>query len=391
MPSLGADMTEGTMLEWLVTAGDTVHRGDLVAVVKTDKADIEVEVFDDGTIGELLVPVGATVEVGTPLATIVEPGTPPAAPPPAGPEPAPVPPPPPPTRVTPVRPRPPVPASPSTSTSTSRVAASPYARRRAAELGVDLTAVTPAQPGHPVTAADVERARVAVPRAAEPADQASAMRRAIGKLMARSKREIPHYYLQDEIPLGHALHWLSLRNEGVDVEHRVLPAAMFCKAVALAARRAPALNGFWVDDEYQPSDHVHLGVAIALRGGGLVAPAIHDADDLPLDEMMTSLRDLTMRARNGRLRGSEMSDPTITVTILGDQGVRTVFGVIYPPQVALVGFGRIVERVCDIDGGVGLRPAVDVTLAGDHRATDGHTGGRFVADIARRLQHSEEL
>ena len=384
MPSLGADMDRGTVLEWLVKPGDAVHRGDLVAVVKTDKADIEVEIFQDGVIDELLVPVGDEVEVGTPLArlagsaapaveAVAEPVQAPAPVPVRAPVPSPVP-----SRV-----RAPVP-------SPVRAAVSPYARRRAAELGVDLASVVPAQPGHPISAADVERAAVA-PARAEPVDQATAMRRSIARLMARSKREIPHYYLEHDIALSHTLAWLAARNEQATVEQRVLPAALFAKAVALAARDMPALNGFWQDDGFVPGDGVHLGVAIALRGGGLVAPAIHDADQLSLDELMAHLRDLTTRARAGRLRGSEMTDATITVTNLGDQGVDRVFGVIYPPQVALVGFGKVVERVWAENDAFGVRPVVAATLAADHRATDGHIGARFLAIVERRLHTPEEL
>jgi hypothetical protein len=175
------------------------------------------------------------------------------------------------------------------------------------------------------------------------------------------------------------------------VEERVLPAALFCKAVALAAREVAALNGFWQNDTFTPGDGVHLGIAIALRGGGLVAPAIRNADQLALPEVMTRLRDLTARARGGRLRGSEMTDATITVTNLGDQGVRTVFGVIYPPQVALVGFGRVADRVWADDGSMAVRPVVSATLSADHRATDGRIGARFLALVERVLHRPEEL
>jgi pyruvate dehydrogenase E2 component (dihydrolipoamide acetyltransferase) len=398
MPSLGADMTEGRLLEWLVAPGDEVHRGDLVAVVKTDKADVEIEIFDNGVVAELLVPAGDDVlEVGTPLATVVDAGAPrPTAPSPTAPSPtapAPIPPAP--------APEPPAPApSPATTvpTAETHVIASPYARRRAAELGVDLATVAPAQPGHPVSAADVERAATRAPAPVEsvtaprPApDQAAGMRLAIGRLMARSKREIPHYYLEHDAELTAAHAWLTHANTTRSIEDRLLPALLLYKAVALAARAHPELNGFWVDDRFVAGSGVHLGVAISLRGGGLVAPAVHDADQLSLPDLMAALRDLTTRARGGRLRGSEMTDATITVTNLGDRGVRAVYGVIYPPQVALVGFGRVSDRVWDVDGGIGIRPAVTTTLAADHRATDGHIGARFLAEVVRRLQHPEEL
>jgi pyruvate dehydrogenase E2 component (dihydrolipoamide acetyltransferase) len=136
---------------------------------------------------------------------------------------------------------------------------------------------------------------------------------------------------------------------------------------------------------------VHLGVAISLRGGGLVAPALRGAHELDLDALMRALRDLVSRARAGVLRASEMTDPTITVTNLGDRGVESVYGVIYPPQVAMVGFGRISERPWAVEGLLGVRPLVVVTLAADHRASDGHDGARFLDSIARHLQHPEEL
>jgi pyruvate dehydrogenase E2 component (dihydrolipoamide acetyltransferase) len=170
----------------------------------------------------------------------------------------------------------------------------------------------------------------------------------------------------------------------------VLPAALLLKATALAAREVPALNGFW-HDGFEPAPAVHLGVAVSLRGGGLLAPAIHDADQLSLDDMMRALRDLVERARAGRLRSSEMSDPTLTVTNLGDQGADEVHGVIYAPQVALVGFGRILERPWASGGMLGVRPTVRATLAADHRASDGHEGSRLLAAIDRLLQAPEAL
>jgi pyruvate dehydrogenase E2 component (dihydrolipoamide acetyltransferase) len=152
----------------------------------------------------------------------------------------------------------------------------------------------------------------------------------------------------------------------------------------------PSLNGFW-DDGFRPAPAVHLGVAVALRGGGLVAPAIHGADELTLEELMAALRDLVGRARSGRLRSSEMSDPTITVTNLGERGADEVFGVVYPPQVALVGFGRVVERPWAAAGELEVRPVVRATLAADHRASDGHEGSRLLEAIDHLLQTPEDL
>jgi pyruvate dehydrogenase E2 component (dihydrolipoamide acetyltransferase) len=217
------------------------------------------------------------------------------------------------------------------------------------------------------------------------------MRAAIARAMARSKREIPHYYLAADLDFTRSRAFLLERNAAVPVTERVLPAALLLKAAAVAVRSTPELNGFWVDDAHVPSEHVHLGVAISLRGGGLVAPAIHDADTKTLDELMALLRDLVGRARAGSLRASEMSDPTITVTNLGEQGVQAVYGVIYPPQVAIVGFGAIVERPWARDGMVGAHPIVTATLAADHRASDGASGARLLNAIDRLLQEPEML
>jgi pyruvate dehydrogenase E2 component (dihydrolipoamide acetyltransferase) len=396
MPSLGADMEVGTILEWKVRPGDVVHHGDIIAVVDTEKSDIDVEVFEDGTVEELLVEVGREVAVGTPLARIA-----PATAPTAGTTPVEVVPP---TATATRRPTkkgkkaaPPHPRRP-TKVRTDHVRASPLARRQAAEHGVDIAALAGSGPGGAVLAADVRLAAGAPstatvapsPAPHDGADRQAAMRHAIGELMARSKREIPHYYVAATIELGAATAWLADQNARRAVTERLLPAALLLKATALAARQVPSLNGFW-DDGFQPATGIHLGVAVSLRGGGLVAPAIHDADALSLDELMAALRDLVERARAGRLRSSEMSDPTLTVTNLGDQGAEEVYGVIYPPQVALVGFGKIAERPWAVDGLIGVRPTVRATLAADHRATDGHDGSRFLATIDRLLHTPEEL
>ena len=388
MPSLGADMTEGTLLEWLVQPGDTVHRGDIVAVVDTSKSAIDIEVFTDGTVTELLVQPGETVPVGTPLAVLDGDASPAvvAVPPPEA-------------------------ATSDEASVPAHVPASPFARRRAAELGIDLATV--AGHGGVISVADVERAAAGSPSpvaaseappvvAAVPApeppqvtthrgDHAAAMRQAIATLMARSKREIPHYYLQQTIDLHEALAWLARVNAERSVADRILPAALLLKATALGAREVPAMNGFFVDGAFAPADHVHLGVAVSLRGGGLIAPALHDADTLSLDAVMAGMKDLVQRARSGRLRSSEMSDPTLTVTNLGEQGAEAVHGVIYPPQVALVGFGRIVDRPCAVDGMLAVRPTVVATLAADHRVSDGHGGGLLLAEIDRLLQEPDAL
>jgi pyruvate dehydrogenase E2 component (dihydrolipoyllysine-residue acetyltransferase) len=395
MPSLGADMDAGTVIEWLVKPGDLVHRGDIVAVVDTDKADVDIETFEAGTIDELLVPIGVKVPVGTPLARFAGAA---AARPPAAPAPAPTP-------VSAPSPRPATPAAPprpapgAASPLSPGAAHSPLIRRLARHLGVDLATLTGSGPGGSITRDDVERAAAVRPAPITPDgspimpadDHALAMRRAIAKLMSRSAREIPQYHLATPIDLSTALAWLERTNLERPVAERLLPVALLLKATALAARRVPDLNGFWVDDEFCPASAVHLGVAVALRTGGLVAPAIHDADAKDLSTLMRELRDLVGRTRSGRLRSSEMADPTLTVTSLGDNGVDVVHGLIYPPQVALVGFGTIAERPWASGGMVGARRVVTATLAADHRASDGIRGARLLDHIDRLLQEPGAL
>jgi pyruvate dehydrogenase E2 component (dihydrolipoamide acetyltransferase) len=209
--------------------------------------------------------------------------------------------------------------------------------------------------------------------------------------MARSKREIPHYYLSTTIDMGRAMVWLKEENLKRPVTDRLLYSVLLIKAVALALRQVPELNALWKENGALPSPDIHVGVAVSLRQGGLVAPAIHHTDKQTLGELMRSFQDVVKRARSGTLRSSEFSDPTITVTSLGEQGVDTVFGVIYPPQVALVGFGKIAERPWVVDGQVGLRPVVTATLSADHRVTDGHRGGLFLSAVDRLLQEPGQL
>lgn len=444
MPTLGADMAKGTLLTWHVKPGDTVHRGQVIADVDTEKSAIEVEIWDDGVIDELCVPEGTEVPVGTLLARLT-PQTRPAAPP-APPvavrAAAPV--------LVPPQPRH-APAAQSPvlrrlanqlhvdlervhgtgragritradveraarvepgSESPPRTRSSPYARRRARELGVDLANATGSGPGGAVRVADVEAvpgtpAAPEVKAGAETADRAPAaptaqsrshrhidaleMRHAIGRPMARSKREIPHYYLWNAIDVGPAMDWLRGRNAELPVAERLLPVALLLRATALAAVAYPEMNGVFVEGRHVPSSTVRLGLPVALRTGGLVTPTLDAVDRLPLAELNARLRDVATRARQGALRASDLRESTLTVTNLGDQGVEGVLGVIFPPQVALVGFGAITERPWAHNGLLGVRPMVTASLSADHRVSDGHRGALFLTAIAEHLAHPEDL
>ncbi len=386
MPTLGADMDFGTITDWRVKPGDTVKKGDIVAIVETQKATMEVEIFESGTVDQILVPLGTRVPVGTVLALLRN-GQAPVAPAPQAPVP--------PTPQAPAGVAAPTPVLPSAAVPLAaapgaRARVSPFARRIAAELGVDLAAVTASGPGGAISEADVRRAAAGAAPAPAATRQA-AMRAAIGALMSRSKREIPHYYMATDIDMSRALAWIADQNLARQVADRYIPAALLLKAAALAIAEVPEMNGLYVDGTFRLSSDVHVGVAISLRGTGLIAPALHDVEKRSLEEVMKGMLDLVQRTRTGMLRTSEMSDPTITVTNLGERGVETVFGVIYAPQVALVGFGKITERPWAAGGMVGARPVVTATLAADHRVSDGHRGGLYLSAIDRLLQEPQKL
>jgi pyruvate dehydrogenase E2 component (dihydrolipoamide acetyltransferase) len=359
-------------------------------VVETQKGAIEIEIFQAGRIEQFLLELGSKVPVGTPLAVIRvgDEGGPGAAalPPPTAPAIA---------HATPPPMRPPAPAPLIVPAVAGRVRASPAARRLAEARGIDLAVVSGTGPTRAIVYADVERLLGKAPASAEkrrtPGLDLAAMRMAIATAMARSKREIPHYYLAHQLDVTPCEQWLVQRNATLPPERRLLMGALAIKATALAARRFPVFNGFYRDNRFEAAEAVHVGVAISIRGGGLAAPALHDADRLSLDELMSRMRDLVQRTRAGRIRGSEMSDPTITVSSLGERGVDALYGIIYPPQVAIVGFGKAATRPWVVDGAIGPRSVVTVTLSADHRVSDGHAGALFLAEIGKLLQEPDEL
>jgi pyruvate dehydrogenase E2 component (dihydrolipoamide acetyltransferase) len=371
LPALGADMESGTLTQWLKQPGERIRRGQALAVVETTKGLIDIEAFDDGIIEELVVQPGDTVPVGAVLARIASEAATTAAP---------APPAPPATAVATVAPPDvtPVPGTPATAREVTPVAGaraarrvSPAARRRAQELGLDLATVEGRGPDGLVRIEDVERfASRPVPAAPR-----AGMRATIGAA----------------IDFSPGREWLTRFNAGVPVGERLIETLLLVKAVALAVGEIEGFNGYFLDGQYRPSGPVHVGTAIALRGGGLVAPALLDANHKNLKTLMREFSDLVTRVRTGHMRSSELTSATITVTSLGSEAVEVLFPIINPPQVAIIGAGAILERPWVAGGQLVARPLLSLTLAADHRVTDGRAGSRFLSRIAALLARPKTL
>jgi pyruvate dehydrogenase E2 component (dihydrolipoamide acetyltransferase) len=399
MPKLGADMLQGRVIAWTKKPGERIERGEIIATIETDKANVEVESFTSGVLARVLVePSDQWLDVGTPLAVITEAASAiesarptviqPVAATPASSRPA----------VTLAKPLSAIPKPSVEVTAAHHTAArlriSPLARKHASALGLDITVLQGSGPAGRIVLRDIQAARpvAAVKPIAPPAaDKRTRMRDAIAAAMARSKREIPHYYLGTTIDLGPLTQWLTEENLKRPVVDRLIAGVVLIKAIALALRDFPDLNGFFIDGRARAAEAIHIGTAISLRGGGLIAPALLDSDRRSLTELMHAYQDLVQRARSGSLRSAELTEATITVSSLGDRGVETLYGVIYPPQVALVGLGRIVERPWVVDGAVVARPLIHATLAADHRVSDGHRGGLFLDRLSQLLQEPKAL
>jgi pyruvate dehydrogenase E2 component (dihydrolipoamide acetyltransferase) len=383
MPSLGADMEDGTLVEWRVKPGDKVKRGDIIAEVDTQKGLIEVEVFDEGTIAELLVEVNEKVPVGTTMARIqIEK------------EPRPV---------EPAGSAPILAAVPEESISPvleiARVRISPLARRIAAENNVDYTSISGSGIHGEILKEDIEKYMAnrgkppGVRKAASSLPAASAsenIRKAVAAAMAKSNREIPHYYLEMHIDMSKSLKMLSELNTKRSLRERILPVTLLIKAVAVALRDVPQFNAVW-EDTLVMKEQINIALAVSLKNGGVLLPAIHTADQKDLGQIMRDLSEILPRAKELRLRSGDLSDSTIAITSIGDFGAEKVAGVIFPPHVAIVGFGAIKEQPWAENGMLGVRRAIHITLAADHRATDGYTGNRFLLALEKALLNPDSL
>lgn len=384
MPSLGADMDAGTLVEWLKKPGDPVKRGDIIAVVETQKGAIEIEVFNDGILNEQLTEVGRKVPVGHLLAIIRGPDEPAVMTAPSRP----------------VSPAAQEVAKPAGSGSPSplptvvpgigRMRATPFAKRRALELGLDLSSVAPGPDGV-IGGRELERPGPRQSLRKQGGFDLGEMRKAIAAAMVRSAREIPHYYVSSTLDVSPLMSWLENVNATRAPPQRILYLAPILKATALALSKTPELNGTYEDGVFSPAQRVNVGVGIALRGGGLISPAIRDVNLLDLETLMARLSDLVSRVRAGRLRSSEMMEGTVTLSNLGERTADALLPLIYPPQVAIIGCGQISSRPWIVDEAVVARRLMTVTVAGDHRVSDGRQAAQFVMALDEHLRRPDHL
>lgn len=379
MPSLGADMKSAVLMQWHVKVGDKVKKGQIIAEVETSKGVIEIEVFQDGLIEKLLVEEETECEVGTPLAIISSESTKAEKPKKEK------------KSVEEIEPK----KKAVKVQKSEHIKITPAARKKADELGIDISTISK-EDDSAIQLKDIEALQGAKEEKKEDIktkadDKKESMRDAIAKAMSLSNKDIPHYYLSTTINVTPALNFLEEINKERTISKRVLPAALFIKACVKALEKVPELNGFYIENTHKVSDEINPGIAIALRKGGLITPALLDTSSLNLDQTMEKLGELIKRTRGGKLTSSELTKQTITITNLGDLGVEEVFGVIYPPQVAIIGLGKIHEKPWAVDDTIAVRKVLKATIAGDHRATDGRVGALFLDTLDKILQNPQEL
>jgi len=408
MPVMGADMTEGTVVKWLKAEGDEVNRGDKLAEIETDKAVVEMESFGEGLLRRIVVPEGVKVSVGELIAYLGAaddevPETPPAVSVAAG------------VAAEAVAPTPvgtpaveaAVPAEVGAAAS-GRIKATPVARRRAAELGIDLSQVTGTGPGGRITKGDVEgfepaaaapvptevgtpappvAAGVEVPGLGEDIP-VTAMRQTIGSVTLRSKREQPHFYVTASIDMTEAMELrgklnAALADEGV----RITVNDLLLKATVESLKKFPKFNAFYDGERLAGHADINLGVAIALAGG-LIVPAIVRSQNMSLREISAAASDLGRRVRGegGTLTQEESTGATFTVSNLGMFDVETFAAIIVPPQAGILACGRVTKTPVVKDGEVVAADVLKATISADHRVADGAEAAAFLSEVKRLLE-----
>lgn len=348
MPSLGADMDEGKLMKWKINAGDFVKKNQIIASVETSKSVVDIESYREGVVMDILVKEGDVVQVGKPIAVLDIKGDD-------------------------ILDRP-------------RSKISPAAQKMAKENQIDLSIIKGSGPGGEITLRDLEEK---IKPKTEKNYLGTDLREAIGIVMSRSKKEIPHYYLKKRMHLDFIINWLDKKNKTLESEDRILLPALLMRAIVVALKKTPEMNGYYKQDKFEASSSVNLGIAFSIKGGGVMVPAVLEADKMSIKEFNKAVQDLAMRTKVGGLKNREMTEGTFTITNIGDLGSDEVFGIIYPPQVAIVGIGHIrKEPVIDHQDQLRAGFVVDVTLSADHRVSDGLLGARFLNEIEKNFNNT---
>ena len=409
MPSMGADMTEGTIAKWLMAEGDTVSRGDKLAEIETDKTVVEMEAYSEGLLRKIVVEEGNLVQVGTVIAFIGDaddevpevvatpaaeaPKAEKAAPAPAAaPIPAPV------QQAAPA----PAPTAPAASAG-GRVKASPIARKIAEEKGFDIATVPGTGPGGRITKSDVEnftpspgfaaaggRSPVVLDGADTPL---SSMRQAIARVTVKSKTESPHYYVTHEIDMGAAMTFRRQINEALAEEGgRVSVNDMILRAVTISLVKYPKWNSTFDGDKLIGHSSINLGVAIALPEG-LIVPAVVDIQNMSLIEISRAVRDISKRARGegGSLTQTEMTAGTFGTSNLGMFGTDTFSAIIVPPNAGIIAVGAVKEKPVVRDGQIVVGSMMNATISADHRVGDGAEAAVFMSEFQKNLENPARL
>jgi pyruvate dehydrogenase E2 component (dihydrolipoamide acetyltransferase) len=317
MPSLGADMDKGKLLNWRIHIDDHIEKGQIIADIETQKAAVEIESFKNGIIKKIIAKEGDVIPVGQTIAEMeIE------------------------------------------------------EQKPKKESLTNLTSIKL--------------------DSATPSTSNLNIREAIAKAMSKSKKEIPHYYLKTSIEINDLLAWLDRENEKRSLADRILISAIFVKALAIALKKHPEMNGLYTNNQFYASQETNINLAISLKDGGVIVPALLNTESKNLDQINKDLKDLIERTRDHKLKQKELTDGTITLTILGELGVEEVYGVIFPPQVALLGIGSIHKEVVAKDNQPKIVNVIKVSLAADHRVSDGIIGSKFLKAFGKALTEIDQ-
>ena len=427
MPALSPTMTEGTLAKWLVGEGDAIHSGDIIAEIETDKATMEVEAVEEGKLGKILVAEGTEgVAVNNVIALLLEEseddsalevvdvsaaapsgngGMPPAPSPEPEPEPATA------------APAPEAVKPPLASPLARRIIASPLARRMASQAGLDLTGITGSGPNGRIVKADIEAAiesgetdakapaaapsvpavaptaPAAVPTTAEclpfepefELESLSTMRKTIARRLTESKQQVPHFYLTVDCQIDGLLELRKTLNDKADGAYKLSVNDLVIKAAAIALRRVPKANASWTDEGVKLYNSADISVAVAIEGG-LITPVVRQADNKGLETISSEMKELSERAREGKLGPEEYQGGTFSVSNLGMYGIKDFCAVINPPQACILAVGAGEQRPVVKDGALAVATVMSCTLSVDHRAVDGAIGAEYLGAFKRLIE-----